>query len=124
MLPEGMTQSLKFKRYVASALDALGNPQPATVTTIGTRTGVIQPEAGEVVERLEGHTENVPGRGPYTHVAYISQRLSGVAAKDVVEDAGGIEYVIIFVHDFGGDVPQEFDIRTITDAEPFGDPGD
>jgi hypothetical protein len=109
-----LAQTLTLKRYATASRDASGNPAAPTATTLGTRTGCIQPVSAELRESIGGIVENADD---ITHHGFIETRLSGLQIKDRVVDAGGTQYIITFLHDFGGSTPQQLDLRIIDDLE-------
>ncbi len=111
-IDEKSLQTLTFKRQVMTK-DEEGNRTP-TETILDTATGDIQPVGGSLMEGASGSAEN---EGPITHLCFVEKRVTTAlkTGKDFIYSASGVKYLIVFIHDFQG-VPQEFDLRRLTDA--------
>ncbi len=104
-------QLLTIKRR-SMTTDLDGDPTASDVT-IATAFGDLQPVSAEVRETASASVSGIAGTSNVTHISFLETRLTGTNApkeKDLVVDEGGVEYSIIFVHDFRG-APQELDLR-------------
>ena len=115
-IDEASRQTLLFKRRISGALDASGNPAAPSWTLLATEYGDIQPEQSNLRDTPYGTAENIPGKGEITHSVFVESRVSGVDAKDYVQDENGKMYLIVSVNDFRG-APQDFRVRIVTDQE-------
>jgi hypothetical protein len=103
-------QTLTFVERAVGGADTEGNPE-ASDTTIATATGDIQPAPTSQLLESAGGSVAHTGRGStVTHVAFVEERVSGVAEKMLILDENSVEYTIVAIHDFRG-APQEFDLR-------------